>query len=306
MRPRGVGAALLAAAVAPAAAQTAPVSYADLAPLFNARCVMCHGGGAPIAGLSLDSYEGLLGGSAGGPVVVAGDPGASELVRRIRGESLPRMPMTGPPFLSDEEIAAIERWVADGMPEGAAKAAAEPAPAATADAEPAAEASVDYRRVAPIFAARCVKCHTDGGLMGDAPEGFRLTSYDEALASGDRARVVPGSPSASELLRRVRGQSLPRMPFDGPPFLSEEEIALVEEWIARGAPDSEGRAAAVPAGAKVRLHGTLASGAMLDDLPLVMTTSIRIDKSPGPGDYVQVRGRVTPEGTIRVERLRPR
>lgn len=299
MRRRWFGVVPLAAAVAPAVAQTAPVSYADLAPLFTVRCVMCHGGTAPIAGLSLDSYDGLLDGSARGPVVVAGDAGASELVRRIKGESLPRMPMTGPPFLSDEEIAAIERWVADGMPEGAATAS-------TADAEPGAEEPVDYRRVAPIFAARCVKCHTDGGLMGDAPEGFRLTSYDEALASGDRARVVPGSPSASELLRRVRGQSLPRMPFDGPPFLSEEEIALVEEWIARGAPDSEGRAAPVPAGAKVRLHGTLASGAMLDDLPLVMTASTRIDKSPGAGDYVQVRGRVTPEGRIRVERLRPR
>ena len=36
--------------------------------------------------------------------------------------------------------------------------------------------------------------------------------------------MVPGKPEASELVRRIRGQAHPRMPFDGPPYLSDDEI----------------------------------------------------------------------------------
>ena len=49
-----------------------------------------------------------------GPVVKAGDPNASELVRRIRGQARPRMPLDGPPYLSIDEIRLIEDWIAQG------------------------------------------------------------------------------------------------------------------------------------------------------------------------------------------------
>jgi len=75
-----------------------------------------------------------------------------------------------------------------------------------------------YADVAPIFATRCAKCHAERGLMGPAPEGYRLNSYEATLSTVDRVRVVPGHPEASELVRRIRGQALPRMPFDGPPL----------------------------------------------------------------------------------------
>jgi hypothetical protein len=52
--------------------------------------------------------------------------------------------------------------------------------------------------------------------------------------------VVPGHPEASELVRRIRGQALPRMPFDGPPYLSEADIALIVAWIRQGARDAAG------------------------------------------------------------------
>jgi len=280
------------------------VSYADVAPVFAERCLMCHSGPAAPLGLQLDSYEAVVKGSANGPVVVSGDPDASELVSRIRGTSQPRMPMTGPPFLSDEEIVMIEQWVAGGLVEGPADetvAAAPPEPRLPAPGEP-----VSYQDVAPIFAQRCTKCHTDNGLMGSAPEGYRLTSYEAALSAGDRVRIVPGNPGASELVRRIRGLSFPRMPFDGPPYLSDEEIRVIEDWIAQGAPDSAGRPAGIPVGAKVRLEGTLEAGWRLDGLPLIVTGRTRIDKSPRPGDYVEVRGRLDRAGNVRVERLRPR
>jgi mono/diheme cytochrome c family protein len=264
---------------------------------------MCHSGtGAPL-GLHLDSLEGLLKGSRNGPVVKAGDPAGSELIRRLKGSSQPRMPMTGPPFLSDEEIALFERWIYAGLPPALAAAKAK-APESPAPPEPGTAAT--YADVATLFAARCVKCHAEKGLMGPAPEGYRLTSHAEAISTVDRARIVPGNPEASEIIRRLRGQSLPRMPFDGPPFLSDEEIGQVTEWIKQGARSVEGTPAPVPTGARVRLQGRLAGQWQLDDLPLIVTDATRFDKSPRTGDFVEVRGIIDGAGAVVAERIRPR
>lgn len=279
-----------------------PATYAEIAPILAQRCVMCHAGEAAAAGLRLDTYAGITRGSARGAVVKAGDPAASELIRRLRGESTPRMPMTGPPYLSDREIALFERWVAAGAPDGGAAAPLAPVPAP----RPGAGEPVTYRHVAPILARRCAKCHTDNGLMGPPPEGYRLTSYESTLSAADRVRVVPGQPEASELVRRVRGQARPRMPMDGPPYLGDDEIRLLEEWVAGGARDAAGRAAKAPPGAAVRLHGRLDSRGDLDGLRLTLLPTTRIDKAPGAGDYVEVRGRVDAAGAVTVERLRRR
>lgn len=143
--------------------------------------------------------------------------------------------------------------------------------------------------------------------MGSAPEGYRLTSIESILSTTDGVRVVPGNPEASVLVRRIRGQTLPRMPFDGPPYLSDDEIRLIEAWVTQGARDDNGIAAPNPAGAAVRLHGILQSGWRLDGgLVLIVDARTRIDKSPGPGDYVEVRGRIDQSGNVRVERLRRR
>ncbi len=280
------------------------VTYEKLAPILAEKCIMCHSGNNAAAELRLDSYDSLLKGSAKGSIVKAGDPAASELLRRLKGTSQPRMPMTGPPFLSDSQIALFEDWITNGMKRGAVTKLEKPAkqqPLRPKPGEP-----VSWQHVAPIFATRCAKCHTDGGLMGNAPEDYRLTSYTATLATGDRVRVVPGQPKASELLRRIRGQAKPRMPFDGPPYLTDDEIVLIEDWIAQGSRDTDGQAAPVPTGARVRLHGTLGTDWQLDGLHLDVRSGTRIDKSPRPGDYVQVRGRLDSSGSIIVERLRRR
>ena len=142
--------------------------------------------------------------------------------------------------------------------------------------------------------------------MGRAPEGYRLNSHAATVSAGDRVRVIPGNPAASELVRRIRGQSRPQMPFDGPPYLDNEEIRLIEDWIAQGARNSEGEKSRIPAGAKIRLHGRLEPGNKLDGITLVIGSGTRIDKNPRPGDYVQVRGRLDAAGNIQVERLRRR
>ncbi|MEE8431087.1 MAG: c-type cytochrome domain-containing protein [Candidatus Desulfatibia sp.] len=280
------------------------VTYADLAPIFAKRCIMCHSGVAAPLGLHLDKYDSILKGSERGPVVKAGDPSTSELIRRLKGISQPRMPMTGPPYLPDTQIAMFERWVVSGMPKGdVAQVKLSPE---SISPLPLPGELVSYRHVAPIFAKRCAKCHTKKGLMGPAPEGYRLTSYKATLSISDRVRVVPGNAGASELVRRIRGQARPRMPFDGPPYLTDSEIRLIEDWVTQGARDFEGNPAAVPVGATVRLHGILGPRWQLDGLDLIISPGTRIDKSPTPGDYVEVRGRLGVGGEVKVERLRRR
>lgn len=290
--------ALCVLAAAPPA--LAAPDFAAVAEILNARCVMCHQGDAAPLGLRLDSFEGLAAGSRNGPVAKPGDVAGSELVRRLRGSSQPRMPMTGPPFLDEAQIATIEAWIAAGMPAGSA-AAAPPLPPTPAPGEP-----VTYAHVAPIFATRCAKCHTDNGLMGGPPEGFRLTSYAATLSAADRVRVVPGAPGLSELLRRVRGLARPRMPFDGPPWLDEAQIELIERWIADGARDAQGRPAAPPVGARLRLEGTLTGQWAIDGSAFVVDGGTRIDKRPGIGDRVELRARIADDGRAVAERLRRR
>lgn len=283
------------------AAGAAEPDFAAVAAILNARCVMCHSGEDAPLGLKLDSLQGLKAGSSNGAVAVPAAPAESELIRRLKGLSEPRMPLTGPPFLDDTEIALIESWIAAGMPEGAslpAEAAPSPRPG---PGEP-----VLFADVAPIFLKRCVKCHTDDGLRGPPPQGLRLKTRDLILAGGERVVVVPGKPGASELVRRIRGQSLPRMPFDGPPYLDDEQIRLITDWIAQGAPDDEGNPASIPAGAPLRLEGTLTGIWELDGTELTMTPSSRIDKNPRVGNRVEVRGTVGPGGSVIVTRLRPR
>lgn len=291
--------ALAACVPPPAGAQG--VSYADLAPLFAERCAMCHSGPSAAAGLRLDTLAGVLAGSAKGPVVRSGDPAASELLRRLTGSSQPRMPMTGPPFLADAEIARVERWIAGGLVAG------EAGPAVSAETPRAAAGEpVSYAHVAPLFARHCARCHADQGLMGAPPEGFRLTSHAATVAADERVRVVPGRPAASELLRRIKGQARPRMPLDGPPWLDPADIALVEAWIAQGARDASGTPTPVPAGARLRVHGTLDADGRIDGLDPGSLAGARRDKLPRPGDYVRLEGRLDAQGDVVTERLRRR
>ena len=279
------------------------ITYADLAPIFEQRCVMCHAGDSAPVGLRLNSFDAILKGSERGAVVKAGEPSASELILRINGISQPRMPMTGPPYLSKTQIMMFERWVTAGMPRGDSDRSD---PVKSEPPQPESNEFITYLDVAPIFARRCVKCHTDNGLMGAAPEGYRLTSYAATLSASERVRVVPGNALASALVRRIQGYARPRMPFDGPPYLSNAEIRLIEEWIDQGARDVDGNPASVPTGATIRLHGTLDAYWQLDGLNLNVSSGTRIDKSPAPGDYVEVRGRLGDDGKIEVKRLRRR
>ena len=86
--------------------------YLDIQPILDRECIVCHGGQA---GLYLESYDYLMAGSTNGPVVVPGNPSASELVKWIQGLNQPVMPLGADP-LSPSEIELMILWIAEGSP----------------------------------------------------------------------------------------------------------------------------------------------------------------------------------------------
>jgi uncharacterized membrane protein len=111
-------------ALAPADARApAAVSVAffasRVAPIFDDKCVLCHGPQKKKGKLRLDSFEAVLRGGKHGAVVKPGDPSQSELFRRV---NLPRdnedaMPAEGKPGLTAAELKVIEFWIASGAVE---------------------------------------------------------------------------------------------------------------------------------------------------------------------------------------------
>ncbi len=102
-------------ASAQADATAAAVDYAQhIKPLLQEHCVDCHGPDAQQSGLRLDAYGLILRGGDRGPGLVAGKPQESVLLHALRGTGgVQRMP-EGLPALKPEQIALVERWIAQG------------------------------------------------------------------------------------------------------------------------------------------------------------------------------------------------
>ncbi len=95
---------------------TADIEFFEtsIRPLLAKHCFECHGPGKQESGLRLDSRAALMAGGDNGPVVIAGDPANSRLVRAISHTDRLRMPPAGK--LSEEAVAALTRWVKLSMP----------------------------------------------------------------------------------------------------------------------------------------------------------------------------------------------
>ena len=102
-----------------------------------------------------------------------------------------------------------------------------------------AEAPVSFSRdIRPILADRCFKCHgPDEAARSES--GVRFDTYEGATALDEwgRSPIVPGDPDASLMIARLTAEDADdRMP---PPesklSVTDEEIRLIEQWIADGA-----------------------------------------------------------------------
>ena len=93
----------------------------------------------------------------------------------------------------------------------------------------------------------CVNCHTNIGRNPAA--GLNLLSSGSYaslvnVASTQRPavpRVVPGNASASYLMQKLDGTvgvTGRRMPFNGPPYLTDGQLLILRRWIEIGAPNN--------------------------------------------------------------------
>jgi cytochrome b subunit of formate dehydrogenase len=99
------------AALASGTAETAPaaaaVTWAQVGPIFAAKCAMCHSQALATNGLSLGTYADAIKGAQDGPVIVPGDAANSKLfqVQSAGGH---------PAQLSAEELAIVKAWIDSG------------------------------------------------------------------------------------------------------------------------------------------------------------------------------------------------
>ena len=98
------------------AAYAGSVYVRAIHPIFDAKCVACHGGGKEQSGLRLDFYDLLIKGGKDGAVIVAGSPNRSPLLDRVTLSPADRhfMPAEGKTPLTSGEIATIRAWVVAG------------------------------------------------------------------------------------------------------------------------------------------------------------------------------------------------
>lgn len=85
-----------------------------------------------------------------------------------------------------------------------------------------------HQNVLPILEDNCVRCHGE-----KQKGGLRLNSREAALMAGESElpAIVPGDPDASELIVQIRDRAMPPTE-EG---LSNEKIAILEQWVADGA-----------------------------------------------------------------------
>ncbi len=85
----------------------APVTWAEVGPIFTARCGMCHSPALATNGLNLSTYADAIKGAQDGPVIVPGDAAGSKLISvQLTG--------THPGQLSPEELALVKSWIETG------------------------------------------------------------------------------------------------------------------------------------------------------------------------------------------------
>ena len=235
------------------------------ADILQGHCVICHNNtaSAPM-GLSWEADQfdivvtnGLM--SREIPTMKIIEPGnsaASYLIWKINGQGPngeaiveSRMPVSGPPFLSQGEIDRIVVWVDGGAPGTGDGGTGDTGGGDTGGGgtSPSEIIPTWYGVQANILEQFCTLCHSGSnppmGLSWDVGQ-FDTIVTDRLMSSGipSMAIVQPGDPAASYVLWKMNGQGPNgeviegvRMPATGIP-LDQALIDVIEQWILDGAP----------------------------------------------------------------------
>ncbi|MFN9126775.1 MAG: DUF1549 domain-containing protein [bacterium] len=201
----------LALALAPSR-PVAEVDFArDIAPIFAAKFLSCHGPGKQRSGYRLDVKSiALSGGELSAPNIHPGDADSSALYRYVSGaDPEMEMPPRGEP-LNEAEIALVRRWIDEG--------AAWPDTASVAVADP-----LDWWSLRPIARPRVPS--NDANPI-DAFVRARLADAGLAMAPEADART---------LLRRVSFDltGLPPTPEEIDAFVADQDPRKYERLVDR-------------------------------------------------------------------------
>ncbi|MCI0723833.1 MAG: DUF1553 domain-containing protein [Acidobacteria bacterium] len=215
---------LVWSSVSNAQSEKPPTFESAVAPVFKAKCFVCHGGPNPQAGLDLQTKQSLLRGGKSGRAIVVGASEKSLLVEKIVSGSMPM----GGEKLSDQEIAQIRLWIDKVAP------VEDEVPLATLKVS-GSEAGSEHD-VLPILQMHCTVCHGKRRQEG----GLDLRTQAGRLKGGKSGpALVPGKPEESLLMKRILSGEMPppKMYVEyavRPPTSSEVEV--LRRWIAAGAP----------------------------------------------------------------------
>jgi hypothetical protein len=140
----------------------------------------------------------------------------------------PDVGLLNEPEESDEPDAAVEQ-----LPDGAIVQTTGPC----ADSDPTTTVSFAMQ-VRPLLGRSpggCTGCHGTS-----ATSGFNVTSYESLRRGGQVSNdhiIIAGQPCSSILYQKL-SPAPPfgsRMPYNGPPFFSADDRAVLRDWIAEGA-----------------------------------------------------------------------
>ena len=110
-------------------------------------------------------------------------------------------------------------------------------PASAADVPPASAADIEFfeKKIRPLLAKRCYSCHSQSAKTVQG--GLKLDSAQDVVAGGDSGpALVPGKPDASLLIAAVLFDKDADVQMPPKGRLPDAEIALLTEWVRRGAP----------------------------------------------------------------------
>ncbi len=203
------------------ASQRIPRFESDILPIFEAKCLACHGEKLQQNGLDLRTQESVVKGGESGPSVEPGEPKESLLYEKVETGS---MPLVGEK-LSEAELAVIREWIEGGaLKEGQ-------------EARPSRIVKVTDRDVmVPILHVRCAACHGKRKQEG----GLDVRTQASLLKGGKSGPAIfPGRPEESLLIKRIVSEEMPpkemQLDYAVRPVTSSE-LEELREWIFAGAP----------------------------------------------------------------------
>ena len=202
-----------------------PRFESDIAPIFEAHCLTCHGERLQQAELDLRTRDGVLKGGQSGPAVVPREAVESLLLEKVSSGAMPM----GNQKLSPDEIEVIRRWIETG-----ALRDGEDLQSASGVAKPHEVSAREI--VVTILNVKCLLCHgrrrQEGGLDMQTRAGLLRGG-----ASGPA--IVPGKPDESLLIKRIEAEDMPpekdQARVSVRPVTSAE-LEKLRAWIAAGAP----------------------------------------------------------------------